>query len=218
MIRAELNEDSRNATKGAAKTSHSRAISDAEKAATHVKVVVLDTGFQAPKGLYENYVALGKVSAIESENFTDNDGHMHGTTVARILINITPVADVHVARVFEKGEDLDNPKAATQVYRRIAEAIDRATKKWKVDLIVMSFGFGQPVEQVRKAMAEASKSAKLPLFLVTTRNVGANEDVAWPARGTIGGVFGISLTDGDGCGSSFNPRDYHSSTHWERRL
>lgn len=91
------------------------------------------------------------------------------------------------------------------------KAIDRATKKWKVDLIVMSFGFGQPVEQVRKAMAEASKSAKPPLFFVATRNDGANEDVAWPARGTTGGVFGISSTDGDGCGSSFNPRDYHSS-------
>ncbi|KAH9213094.1 hypothetical protein DL95DRAFT_410597 [Leptodontidium sp. 2 PMI_412] len=181
----------------------SRTISDADKAATRVKVAVLGTGFQAPKGLHENYVALGKVSATESENFvddgvlsgssdwqTDNDGHMHGTTVARIIINIAPVADVHVARVFEKGEDLDNPKAATQVYRRIAEAIERATEKWKVDLIVMSFSFSQPIEQIREAMAEASKSAKPPLFFVATRNDGANEDVAWPARGTTGGVFG----------------------------
>ncbi|KAM0414540.1 hypothetical protein ACHAPT_013620 [Fusarium lateritium] len=84
-------------------------------------------------------------------------------------------------------------------------AIDRATNKWKVDMIVMSFGFDEPIPLIRDAIEKASKAEKAPLFFAATRNDGAHKNMAWPARDHS--VIGISSTDGYGSPSSFNPSD-----------
>lgn len=80
-----------------------------------------------------------------------------------------------------------------------------ATNTWKVDMIVMSFGFEAPIPIIRQAIEAASTSEKKPLFFAATRNDGANRGVAWPAR--HGDVIGVSSTDGLGTGSTFNPTD-----------
>lgn len=72
-------------------------------------------------------------------------------------------------------------------------------------MIVMSFGFDEPIPLIWKALDEASKSEKPPLFFAATRNNGAHEEMAWPAKDMS--VIGISSTAGDGDPSSFNPSE-----------
>lgn len=185
------------------------------EATKHITVAVLDTGFQPPEGIATQFVEAGRIRATESEMFladaggqsrpsdwqTDKDGH--GTHVAQILLKVSLVLDVHVARVFERRRDLEDVGLAAQIHQSIARAISRATYEWGVDMIVMCFGFAKPIQVIRKAIEDASKAERPPLFFAAARNDGANENVAWPGR--VSEVMGVGSTDGDGCPSSFNP-------------
>ncbi|KAF6826078.1 subtilase [Colletotrichum musicola] len=180
---------------------------EAAMQAARVKVAVLDTGFQPPEVLQENYEAESRINLQQSGTFVsstkgdathdwnvDCDGH--GTRVGQILLQVAPAADLHVAKVFRTRDDLADPELAV-------EAIDRATHEWKVDMIVMCFGFDQPIPLIREAMDNASTAKKPPLFFAATRNDGAHKRTSWPARDIS--VFGISSTAGNGDVSPFNP-------------
>ncbi|KAF4463389.1 subtilase [Fusarium albosuccineum] len=191
-------------------------LSEADEKATHVKIAVLDTGLQLPTELQENYLAAGRINAEESESFLsgpkttadqdwDIDCDGHGTCVGQIILDVAPVVDLHVARVFKRRSDLADSNMANQVHKNIVEAIDCATTKWTVDMIVMSLGFDEPIPLIRDAIEKASKAEKAPLFFAATRNDGAHKKMAWPARDHS--VIGISSTDGYGSPSSFNPSE-----------
>ncbi|KAK2009327.1 subtilase [Colletotrichum eremochloae] len=184
------------------------------KNATRVKIAVLDTGLQLPSALQENYEEEGRINLQQSETFVpvtegktthhwrvDCDGH--GSRVGEIILRIAPTADLHVAKVFETRGDLADPKMATQVHKRIAEAIDRAASVWKVDMIIMCFGFDQPIPLIREAIDKALKAETPPLFFAATRNDGAHKAMAWPAKDMS--VIGVSSTAADGESSPFNP-------------
>lgn len=83
-----------------------------------------------------------------------------------------------------------------------------------MDIIILSFGFEEPVSIIYEAIKSASniedKSRSSTLIFAATRNDGANKLVAWPAR--INEVIGISSTDGNGQHSIFNPHDDGSNT------
>ena len=70
-------------------------------------------------------------------------------------------------------------------------------------MIVMSFGFDEPIPLIREAIDRASKAEKAPLFFAATRNNGAHRRMAWPAKDRL--VIGVSSTDGNGHVSRFNP-------------
>lgn len=72
-------------------------------------------------------------------------------------------------------------------------------------MIVMCFGFDEPITVIRNAIERASKAEKPPLFFAATRNDGAHRRIAWPARDPL--VIGVSSTAGDGDASPFNPLD-----------
>ncbi|KAF5005982.1 hypothetical protein FDECE_7608 [Fusarium decemcellulare] len=191
-------------------------ISEVDEKSTHVGIAVLDTGLQLPAELQENYKAAGRIKIEQSESFlSDENGTVnqdwgidcdgHGTCVGQIIFDVAPVADVHIARVFKSRADLSNPNMASQIHKRIAKAINRATTEWKVDVIVISFGFDEPIPLIRDAIEKASKTEKAPLFFAATRNDGAHKNMAWPARDPS--VIGISSTDGYGSPSSFNPSE-----------
>lgn len=65
-------------------------------------------------------------------------------------------------------------------------------------------------EAIKNASNVKDKSRSSTLIFAATRNDGANNRVAWPAR--VNEVIGISSTDGDGQHSSFNPHDDGSNT------
>lgn len=94
-----------------------------------VKVAILDSGIHLPDTLAANYEKAGRISVAKSMSFlddsknpqewrTDVDGH--GTRVSQILLKVAPAVDIHVARVFERRQDLKSPKAATRVHQQIA--------------------------------------------------------------------------------------------------
>ncbi|KAJ4315293.1 hypothetical protein N0V84_008449 [Fusarium piperis] len=191
-------------------------LSEAAKRATRVKVAVIDTGLQLPGALQENYEDDKRINVDQSKAFilasegqvsddwrVDPDGH--GSRVGQIILKVAPGADLHVAKVFRTKDDLEDPDIANQVHDRIAKAIKHATNEWKVDIIVMSFGFDETIPLIRNALVEASKAEKPPLFFAATRNDGAHKRMAWPARDSS--VIGISSTDGNGLASPFNPSD-----------
>ncbi|KAI1052605.1 hypothetical protein LB507_009828, partial [Fusarium sp. FIESC RH6] len=197
-----------------------RCATEAVRRATRVKVAVLDTGLQLPIALQENYEAEGRINVQQSTTFiqptkgetnhkwnVDVDGH--GSRVGEIILRFGPAVDLHVAKVFRTREDLANPSIATQVHKRIAEAIRHTTDEWKADMIIMSFGFESPIPAIRKAIDMATRRDKPPLFFAATRNDGAHKSMAWPARDMS--VIGVSSTAGDGSISTFNPSD--SQTH-----
>ncbi|EFQ36019.1 subtilase [Colletotrichum graminicola M1.001] len=182
---------------------------EAVKRATRVKVAVLDTGFQLPEVLQENYEGEDRINFQQSDTFVpatkgdathdwkvDCDGH--GSRVGQIVLRVAPAADLHVAKVFRTKDDLADPEMAVQ-------AINRATHDWKVDIIIMCFGFDQIIPLIRKAMDDALMAKKPPLFFAATSNDGAHKRTSWPARDIS--VIGISSTAGNGDVSPFNPSE-----------
>ncbi|KAF7517069.1 hypothetical protein G7054_g13928 [Neopestalotiopsis clavispora] len=191
------------------------------KEEARVKIAVLDTGLALGEAYYENFVDARRINPHQSEDFVSmserkttpgwmDDCYGHGSQVGRIILDIAPGAVLHVAKVFETMDDLKNPRKATQIHGRIAMAIDRATNEWKVDIIIMCFGFDEPIPLIQKAINEAYKSVKPPLFFAATRNDAAHRPMAWPANERR--VIGISATDVNGVASKFNPLEGDSDS------
>ncbi|CEJ90862.1 hypothetical protein VHEMI06615 [[Torrubiella] hemipterigena] len=177
-----------------------------------IKIAVLDTGFQLDEALQENYKAEGRIVAAQCKSFcsqdhdnrdwdVDIDGH--GTYVGQIVLDVAPTSELYVAKVFQSRKDLQSQQWAVEVQQNIANAIKHATEIWNVDMIIMSFGFEGKIGIINKAMTNARKLDKPPLFFAATRNDGANKRIAWPASDHH--AFGVSSTDGNGAPSPYNP-------------
>lgn len=69
-------------------------------------------------------------------------------------------------------------------------------------MIVMCFGFDKSILAIDKAIDNAIKTGRPPLFFAATRNDGANKSMAWPARDLS--IIGISSATGEGLESTFN--------------
>ncbi|KIL92994.1 subtilisin-like protease [Fusarium avenaceum] len=188
-------------------------LGDDVRRSTLVKVAVLDTGLQLSEELQENYIDAGRIDTSNSHSFVTNTGEsvaedwkvdcdQHGSRVGQIILDVCPKAVLHVAKVFRSREDLANPVIAEQVHERISKAIDHATNEWKVDMIVMCFGFDKSIPAIDKAIDNAIKTGRAPLFFAATRNDGANKTMAWPARDLS--IIGISSATGEGLESTFN--------------
>lgn len=105
--------------------------------AERVRIAVLDTGFEPPDTLMVNYEAEGRINVAQSRSFLAKgeetagevnkgldwrkDSNGHGTCVGQILLDVAPMADIHIARVFESGKDLSNPELAPQVQEKISQ-------------------------------------------------------------------------------------------------
>jgi hypothetical protein len=100
-----------------------------DKSAIRVKVAILDSGIHLPDALAANYEKAGRISVAESMSFlddskrprkwrTDVDGH--GTRLSQILLKVAPTVDIHIARVFERRQELKSPRAAARVHQQIA--------------------------------------------------------------------------------------------------
>ncbi|CAJ0549769.1 Ff.00g033820.m01.CDS01 [Fusarium sp. VM40] len=188
-------------------------LGDDVKRSTLVKVAVLDTGLQLSEELQENYIDAGRIDTLNSYSFVTNTGEsatedwkvdcdQHGSRVGQIILDVCPKAVLHVAKIFRSREDLANPVIAEQVHDRISKAIYHAANEWKVDMIVMCFGFDKSIPAIDKAIDNAIKTGRPPLFFAATRNDGANKSMAWPARDLS--IIGISSATGEGLESTFN--------------
>ncbi|KAL7908226.1 hypothetical protein GGI35DRAFT_480935 [Trichoderma velutinum] len=164
-----------------------------------VKIAILDSGIELSgdqKDMYDVEPKIQYRSWIEEDSeWKDDVGH--GTHLAVLLRKIAPNASIHVARVFKRKPHVE--KSA----QSIAEAIRYAVDDWKVDIIVMSFGFGSRNEIVYDAIKHAA--FKDVLMFVAASNDGKNRPggVAWPAIESH--VICVHSGDGHGNQSSFTP-------------
>ncbi|KAL8718399.1 MAG: hypothetical protein Q9225_004457 [Loekoesia sp. 1 TL-2023] len=118
----------------------------------------------------------------------------HGTHCAALLLDLSPNADIYVARVTESDKDAVSPEA-------VAEAIRHAADKWKVAIITISFGW----PEYQTAVATAIDHANMCHILIcaAASNGGANDDVAFPANSLS--VICVHSTDEQGKPSKFTP-------------
>ncbi|KAL8703225.1 MAG: hypothetical protein Q9201_003583 [Fulgogasparrea decipioides] len=118
----------------------------------------------------------------------------HGTHCAALLLDLSPNADIYVARVTEEGRNNVNPEAVTR-------AILHAANEWKVAIISMSFGWPQHHSAVRDAIDHATTRGVL--ICAAAANGGANAGVAFPAN--CSPVICVHSTNEDGKPSKFTP-------------
>ncbi|KAF8867425.1 hypothetical protein BDZ45DRAFT_795139 [Acephala macrosclerotiorum] len=170
-------------------------VSDAQR----VKIAILDSGIelsQDHKDMYDTEPKIKHRSWVGSDTeWRDEVGH--GTHLAILLRKVAPNAVLHVARVFKRKPDIQ--KSA----KIIAEAICHAVDVWKVDIIVMSFGFGAEHESLYKSIKGAAY--KGVVIFAAASNDGKNRPggIAWPAKQAE--VICVHSGDGYGTPSSFTP-------------
>ncbi|KAF2689750.1 hypothetical protein K458DRAFT_413999 [Lentithecium fluviatile CBS 122367] len=166
--------------------------------AQRVKVAILDSGIQLSqmnKDIYNFEPSIQYRSWVgQDTEWRDSVGH--GTHLATLIRKIAPDAIVHVGRVFEKRPSKNSIDS-------IAQAIRYAVDEWQVDIIVMSFGFGEEHEQLYKAIQYAA--SKDVLMFAAASNDGKNRPggIAWPASDP--NVICVHSGDGDGTASTFTP-------------
>ncbi|RTE84122.1 hypothetical protein BHE90_001332 [Fusarium euwallaceae] len=164
-----------------------------------VKIAILDSGIDLSDDhrllyntdsqiIYRNWID-------EGQEWEDDVGH--GTHLAILLRKIAPEAVIHVARVFKKKPSISRSAD------KIAEAVTHAVDEWKVDMIVMSFGFGVRHKALENAIKHATD--KDVLIFAAASNDGKNrpDEAAWPASRMD--VFCVHSADGLGNPSTFTP-------------
>ncbi|KAL7919842.1 hypothetical protein ACQKWADRAFT_300209 [Trichoderma austrokoningii] len=164
-----------------------------------VRIAILDSGIELSRDQKDMY---DTDPGFEYRSWVGADGEWkddvgHGTHLAVLLRKIAPNAAVHVARVFKKKPHID--KSA----QNIAEAIRYAVDEWKVDIIVMSFGFGSRNEAVYDAIKYAAFNDVLMFAAASNDGKNRPDGVAWPAAESH--VICIHSGDGYGNQSSFTP-------------
>ncbi|KAJ4376387.1 hypothetical protein N0V83_001670 [Neocucurbitaria cava] len=165
--------------------------------ARRVKIAILDSGIELSQDTKDMYDFEPKIQyrswVDEDETWKDEVGH--GTHLAILLRKIAPNAMIHVERVFKK-------KPTTSSTNKIADAI-RAAVEAGVDIIVMSFGFGEEHKDLYDAIQEAAY--KNVLVFAAASNDGKNrpDGVAWPAKDN--NVICVHSGDGNGARSTFTP-------------
>jgi hypothetical protein len=179
-----------------------------------VKIAILDSGIelsQDTKELYDPEHTIRYKSWVdESTEWKDEVGH--GTHLAVLLRKIAPNAIVHVARVFRKKPTKSsvtniakvNLKKRFTVFTAYSDqALEHAVNEWKVDIIVLSLGFGEKHKELSDAIVHAA--SKRVLIFAAASNDGKNrsDGIAWPAANH--NVICVHSADGLGTRSSFTP-------------
>ncbi|KAL8363271.1 hypothetical protein RB601_009172 [Gaeumannomyces tritici] len=178
-----------------------------------VSIAILDSGIELSemqkdqhlprrKVVYRSWVGGETLGNKPSQEWKDNVGH--GTHLSTLLARVAPMANIHVARVFERSQ----PDLRMET-KNVAQAIWHAVNKWNVDIIVMSFGFDavQDAADPKDSMLQAIRHAAaqgVGLFAAAS-NDGKNrpDEVAWPAR--MPEVICVHSFDGAGNPSDFTP-------------
>lgn len=196
-----------------------------------IKIAILDTGAHIPRTeldhLYDDRIkecrswltSLGNDGDIMDGPSSDPDGHgTHGTGVLLEATQGTGI-EVYVGQIFDKrsekvkqdtilddrtvmriskvSPDSDLLGIALTYYQAIRYAVD----SWKVDIISMSFGFPEPVDEIVDAIEHAH--SKRVLMLAAASNCGGNDRPSWPARDEH--VMCIHAADGNGNKYAKNP-------------
>ncbi|KAH0846015.1 hypothetical protein FOPE_11060 [Fonsecaea pedrosoi] len=179
-----------------------------------IKIAILDTGIDAERHprtkavMATNPQLRGSSNRIKGLRSWANDKvygedvrsmkdeHGHGTHAAGLILQVTPFADIYVAQVTNGVFFEADPVA-------IAEAIKYSVEDWGVDIISMSFGFDDGIDDMAEAIDVAN--AKGVIMVAAASNGGKikSEGDSYPASSVK--VISIRSANGSGRASEFNP-------------
>ncbi|KAI4679076.1 uncharacterized protein J4E88_006368 [Alternaria novae-zelandiae] len=173
----------------------------AKKTERRVKIAVLDSGVaksatqgRVPHLMKSPRVKLGK--QLDPSLPWNRDSKGHGTHAVGVILTVCPYADVYVYRVCEGTEAIDR--------KYVAEAINDAVEKKKVDIISMSLGWNEDSDyEIRAAIRRARASNVLLFAASSNEGIRTKAGMSYPARALE--VIAVDAADVHGNPSKFNP-------------
>ncbi|KAH8665487.1 hypothetical protein BGZ61DRAFT_484575 [Ilyonectria robusta] len=173
-----------------------------------VRIAILDSGLDLSEdqmNIYNERRDLVYKSWIEGDDDAcKKDEVGHGTHLATLLARIAPQAQIHVARVFRKAK----PDMKTEP-KNVARAIRHAVDTWRVDMIVMAFGFDEEQtssvgrDSLYNSIQHAAANGITMFAAASNDGKNRRDGVAWPARALE--VICVHSADGHGTPSGFTP-------------
>ncbi|KAK4224121.1 hypothetical protein QBC38DRAFT_26708 [Podospora fimiseda] len=160
-----------------------------------VKIAFLDTGIDSQ---HQDFDGEDRIKEFHSwtESPADTDTSGHGTHVTSTFLQLAGQnVEIYIGKISE------NMNLHSSQADQIAEAIDHAATIWDVDIISMSFGFGEKFDSIEKAIHRAVNKQKI--VFAAASNEGGNRTRTFPA--THPRVICIHSADGYGNPSKFNP-------------
>ncbi|GAB7323070.1 hypothetical protein MBLNU13_g05584t3 [Cladosporium sp. NU13] len=136
----------------------------------------------------------------EPQSYKDCDLDGHGTHTASVLLATDKHCEVYIAKAFRARKE-KRDKCAVGTHLAVANAVRYAVKVWKVDVISMSSGFDEVVDEIEDAFKVVAQHKGD--MLAAASNSGNNHGTAWPARNR--GVVCIYAADGYGNPYPRNP-------------
>lgn len=172
-----------------------------KKTERRVKIAVLDSGVAksaargpVPPLMKSPRVKLGK--QLDPALPWNCDSKGHGTHATGVILTVCPYADVYVYRVCEGNEAIDR--------KYVAEAINDAVEKKKVDIISMSLGWDENSDLGLRAAIERARASSVLLFAASSNEgIRTKAGMAYPARALE--VIAVDAADVHGNPSKFNP-------------
>ncbi|KAI4699570.1 hypothetical protein J4E81_004595 [Alternaria sp. BMP 2799] len=172
-----------------------------KKTERRVKIAVLDSGVAkstargpVPPLMKSPRVKLGK--QLDPALPWNCDSKGHGTHAAGVILTVCPYADVYVYRVCEGNEAIDR--------KYVAEAINDAVEKKKVDIISMSLGWNEDSDYELRAAIRRARASNVLLFAASSNEgIRTKAGMSYPARALE--VIAVDAADVHGNPSKFNP-------------
>ncbi|KGO52975.1 Peptidase S8/S53, subtilisin/kexin/sedolisin [Penicillium expansum] len=173
-----------------------------------IRIAVIDSGVDRHDPIIGPACKDGQIR--ECRNFSSQDPKQwddklgHGTMVTRLLMRVSPEAELFIAKV---SSDTEHCIPKNKLYC-IAEAINWAVQKWDVDIITMSLALQEENPDIDQALNEAldpsyDGATRKIVFAAAGNNSGGNARRSWPARKN--NVIAVHVTDGLGTGVNINP-------------
>jgi len=172
-----------------------------KKTERRVKIAVLDSGVAkstsrgpVPPLMKSPRVKLGK--QLDPALPWNCDSKGHGTHAVGVILTVCPYADVYVYRVCEGNEAIDR--------KYVAEAINDAVEKKKVDIISMSLGWNEDSDYELRAAIRRARASNVLLFAASSNEgIRTKAGMSYPARALE--VIAVDAADVHGNPSKFNP-------------
>ncbi|EGX88836.1 subtilisin, putative [Cordyceps militaris CM01] len=159
-----------------------------------VRIAVIDSGVCSRDLEIRLYMKNKRIADVRNFSSLDvhdwEDIHGHGTTVAKIALEVAPQADIFIAKVVN-SQDISDANLFN-----VAKAIDWAVQVWKVDIINLSLAMKLKLDDIDESLSYALIPGSKIIFAAAHENVGRNERPSWPGSKT--GVIAIHSTDGLG--------------------
>lgn len=175
-------------------------------------MAILDTGLDLNHSSLEDF--KDRIQGKNQKNFVndgqknvqDHDGH--GTHVAGLFLKLAECTELFIARI-SSDRRVEKDEVVAEVVRTVCFPVNSANDvqaiRWaigqRVDIINMSFGYEDRIDDIDDAIKEAVRQDII--IFAAAANHGARNKIAWPAKSSH--VICVHASDGFGSSSTFTP-------------